>query len=411
MKIKFSNFFPSFLHKKARSLLGRGEGGILIRYTRMRRFRRKGKKLLILFRVLAIWYVSILTLSYATSDTGAYFNDIERIKNHLHVSWDPGAPPDNDEWDKSSLSFDSSVVEVNGCEVMTTIFNSGETMSFSTWKYYLYKVDNNGIQIGEPVATGNVPNISEKSWGVIKENVTENGLYKFFVRRPLGHEAKNNPDENGYTYIKSDHKISVTSCANTEPITPTPSVEVSEVTGLTESHTHDSITLSWTLPTGDNFSHINIYKNNAAAPIAKDVKATTFTDVNLTSDTEYTYILKSVGKDGRESEGVQIKVKTTKLEEDKTPPGDVEDLALDTKGNSAKGTISWKNPTDPDFSNVKVYLVNSDSSVVQLIEGTTDLTSYSLDEYKGKISTFKVTTIDRSGNESPGKTILVDLLK
>ena len=45
-------------------------------------------------QIVAIWYLLILTGSYLTTDTGAYFNDVEVIENSFHAKWDENPPDD-----------------------------------------------------------------------------------------------------------------------------------------------------------------------------------------------------------------------------------------------------------------------------------------------------------------------------
>lgn len=179
------------------------EEGRKMRRTRLKKFKKKSKGLIIAAQLISIWYLLIITGSYLTSETGAYFNDVEVIENSLHVGeWDV------DEWDKSSLDFDGSTVRVDGCTVFSTIRNTGEDMTFSTWRYYLYKADE--YLTGEPVATGTVPKLAAKETGEISAEVLEPGEYKFAVRRPLNRPGNNNQDEDGYSYIRSDNTITVT---------------------------------------------------------------------------------------------------------------------------------------------------------------------------------------------------------
>lgn len=84
-------------------------------------------------------------------------------------------------------------------------------MTFSTWRYYIYKFDN-GKPIGDPIATGVVPNIPKGGLGEISAESIGNDTYAFTIRRPLGHPGKNNPDDNGYTFIGWSNPISVTQC-------------------------------------------------------------------------------------------------------------------------------------------------------------------------------------------------------
>jgi predicted ribosomally synthesized peptide with SipW-like signal peptide len=63
-------------------------GGITIRKTRFKQFRKKTNGLVIVIQMVAIWYIMILTGSYLTSDTGAYFNDVDEMNGTINSAED-----------------------------------------------------------------------------------------------------------------------------------------------------------------------------------------------------------------------------------------------------------------------------------------------------------------------------------
>lgn len=85
---KFTNFVLKKLHNRENSQYRTGEGGNTIRNTRLKKFKKRGKKLVMAAQLVAIWYLLILTSSYLTSDTGAYFNDVEKISGTISVAED-----------------------------------------------------------------------------------------------------------------------------------------------------------------------------------------------------------------------------------------------------------------------------------------------------------------------------------
>jgi YqxM protein len=314
MKKKVTNSVLNILHR-LHSLLRTNEEGRTIRKTRLKKFRTKNKKLLIATKIVAIWYLLIISGSYLTTDTGAYFNDTEVIQNSFHASWD------NDEWDNSSLEIKGTTAWADKCNVYTTIKNDGdEANTISTWRYYIYKfVDNEPI--GDPVATGIVPTIPSGGVGEISDVVTENGEYKFTVRRPLGHPGNNNPDEDGYSYLGWSQLITVTQCGDSnnnpeQPTTPEPvQLPIGEVTSMNWNIQGNSgkITINWTNPTSTEFSHVRVYKEGQSIPFKDNV-----TDqlLNLEKeDTENTTIYRiiTVDKSGIESPGIKITVSKTSV--------------------------------------------------------------------------------------------------
>ena len=75
---KVTNFVLNKLHLKNFSLYRTNEEGITIRKSRFKKFRKKNKKLVFAAQIVAIWYLLIISGSYLTTNTGAYFNDVER---------------------------------------------------------------------------------------------------------------------------------------------------------------------------------------------------------------------------------------------------------------------------------------------------------------------------------------------
>ena len=73
---------------KNSSLNRTNEEGSTIRKTRLRKFKNKSKKLLIAAQLVAIWYLLIVSGSYLTTNTGAYFNDVEEISGTIIAAED-----------------------------------------------------------------------------------------------------------------------------------------------------------------------------------------------------------------------------------------------------------------------------------------------------------------------------------
>jgi YqxM protein len=295
--------------QRLHSLLRTNEEGRTIRKTRLRKFKTKNKKLLIATKIVAIWYLLIISGSYLTSDTGAYFNDVEVLKQTIQVGeWED---KDNNEWDNSSLDFDGTRAWADGSNVFSTIKNVGdEANTISTWRYYLYKVINDKPS-GDPVATGVVPIIESDKEGVISATVEENGEYRFTIRRPLGHPAKDNEDYSldGYTYIGWSEKITVTSITNgNENSSPGSDQPIGEVNNLkwveSEKGNSGKYLISWTIPESTNFKHVRIYKGT-------EIFVDNFSnqEIELKSENKSkTYKITTVDIFGNESAGVTITI-------------------------------------------------------------------------------------------------------
>ncbi|MDR7238543.1 fibronectin type III domain-containing protein [Neobacillus drentensis] len=319
MKNKVTNFVLT-LHRKFNSFNRTNEGGRTIRNTRKSKFRKKGKRLIIAAQLVAIWYLLILTGSYLASDTGAYFNDEDKIRGTISISTD---------WCKDAK---------NGSDF---------------WRKYCN--DNAG--------KGNGPDTPDEDTGE--------------------HTDPDNPGENKEGC--DDH-------------TNAPCTEVIKVK---ETHTINSITLSWENPNSEsgNFSFVKIFKDDNKTPVGNSLKVDSFVDENLKPSTKYSYKITTVDKSGNESKGVTIEVSTSKVEKDIKLPENVTDLKGSRNGNSDNIKLSWKNPTG--ISHVRIYVDGQSIPSEDNVKGE-NIKLKSKEEV-----TYRVTTVDSTGKESLGETVTV----
>jgi predicted ribosomally synthesized peptide with SipW-like signal peptide len=235
---KTTNFVLNKLRKKFHTLYKTNEGGAVIRRTHLKKFKKKSKKVVIAAQLVAIWYLLIVTGSYLTSDTGAYFNDVKNVSGTISVAGD----------------YCKDVK--NGSDF---------------WhKYCKY---NAGI--------GNGPDAPDKDTGKGTE-----------------------PDNPGHNKGGCDDHTNA---------------PCSEVKKIKETHTSNSISLTWANPNqgNKNFSHVKIYKNGDKTPVGNNIKNGQFEDKNLVAATKYSYKITTVDKSGKESKGTTIEVTTNEVEIDK----------------------------------------------------------------------------------------------
>lgn len=84
--------------------------------------------------------------------------------------------------------------------------------------------------------------------------------------------------------------------------------------------------------------------------------------------------------------------------EDVTPPGEV--TGLKAEAGDGEVVLRWTSPSDEDFSHVRIYL--GEQRIADAIKSTT----YKITGLQnGKKYTFRVVTVDTSGNESSGVTV------
>lgn len=126
---------------------------------------------------------------------------------------------------------------------------------------------------------------------------------------------------------------------------------------------------------------------------ASNTTDTVFNFEDLKEYVEYTVTVRSHYIDGKYIDAVK-KFRTKK---DTKPPANVTDLTLTAAGSSV--ILSWTNPTDEDFSHVRIY-----RNSVSLANDITD-TTYTDDTIKTNVNySYRVVTIDKKGNQSNGVT-------
>src|SRR5205085_3175062 len=180
---------------------------------------------------------------------------------------------------------------------------------------------------------------------------------------------------------------------------PADTTPPNNVYNLRETHTSNSINLSWINPTvNSDFSYVKIYKNNSL--FQNNVTGVSLTDSGLNPSTSYTYKITSVDTAGNESTGSSITVTTSSTTSDTTPPAEVTNLRETHTYNSA--TLTWTNPSDIDFDHVNVY--NSIGTML----GTSTNGTYNITSLTASTQyTYTIKTVDHTGNISNGLTITV----
>ncbi|WHZ01425.1 amyloid fiber anchoring/assembly protein TapA [Neobacillus sp. YX16] len=402
MKKKVTNFVLNRLQKKKHLLFRTNKEGRTIRKTRLRKFRTKSKKLIIAAQIVAIWYLLIISGSYLTTDTGAYFNDLEVIQNTLHANWEEKYPPDDGNWEKSSLQ---EVSQGGTCEkgIFASFTNTGESVDHELTKYEIYWSETGNPKNGEKVFEGTFPIPNNGEIYEIHYEPTKNGNYKFKAYHETGHANGNSVGKGPWSGTielnceVSQGKVNI----------------IPEVQNLIANVNEKSVTLSWNNSKNTDYKKINIYRNNML--IESNIAVETYEDTGLALKTTYTYKITTVNSSKKESFGETIEVSTSgsadqpvEEEFDNHPPGDVTlvNKGWGQNGSSEKINLTWKNPTDSDLAGIIIYKNN-----VPVYKGNI-ITSYMDNDVKYDTPyTYKIVTFDTTvpQNESQG-VVLSDVL-
>ncbi|WP_404429226.1 amyloid fiber anchoring/assembly protein TapA [Sutcliffiella horikoshii] len=162
---------------------------------RTTKYRRKSKQIILFMKFLAIWYILVFTGTYLTSTTGAAFNDIEQIKNHLHTKWDveeEEETPPPDDWDKSSLEVLS--IQASCEKVVATVKNGGSD-ALGPIPYEIRWSEKGNAKDGEVLETGEISSLAAGGDIEITHIPTKNGKYRISVEQHVNHPGNSEPTE------------------------------------------------------------------------------------------------------------------------------------------------------------------------------------------------------------------------
>ncbi len=185
------------------------------------------------------------------------------------------------------------------------------------------------------------------------------------------------------------------------------------VTNLTATAGDGIVNLSWTNPTDPDFAGVKLMRKTTGFPanpsdgtLAYDGTAQTFPDTGRTNGVTYYYGAFTYDDVPNYSSGA-VASATPAGPPDTTPPGNVSNFTA-TAGN-AQITLTWTNPTDPDFAGVKIVrkalsCPTSPTDGTLVFDGV-DTTKLDLSVANGTLYCYAAFTYDGVPNVSSGVTV------
>jgi hypothetical protein len=223
----------------------------------------------------------------------------------------------------------------------------------------------------------------------------------------------------GFTSVSDVKKVALINSSNPSTISintwslysgggipPVPVVKTNVTNVDIKGITTNTANVTWSNPTdysGVTYSGAKIYVDGELKHTPNPL-STSYSLTNLTPSASYTVRVVASWSDETESTGI-TKVFNTLEPPDTTAPGNVTNLVATPTFNSI--SLSWTNPTDQDFAKVNVYEDGIYKKSVTATEGSSAFFG-SLDP--DTIYSFKVTSVDFTGNESSGAEIEVKTL-
>lgn len=187
----------------------------------------------------------------------------------------------------------------------------------------------NGVQkatASYSIATGNTPTVHQFSWDASLLADRSGKDAEIYVRG-VGVYSGGGASRFGVQYGAMEWNYESESEIQ-DGLSLTDNTPPSEVSNLSESKTSKSMTLSWINPSDYDFSHVTILRNGVQ--VATNITGTYYVDSNLTANTQYTYLVKTVDKTGNQSAGLSItsSTKTEQVIGENDPPPSVTIISI-----------------------------------------------------------------------------------
>ncbi|WP_058950933.1 amyloid fiber anchoring/assembly protein TapA [Oceanobacillus picturae] len=162
----------------------------MLRMSRMRKFKRY-KQFVMVWKVLAICYISVFTLGYLASGTGAYFVSSQENEQVIQAgTW----------WDGSELAFvGKPTVDEKACPAMNVsveLKNKGFSMTGTTTYEVFFSETGNPQKTGKKVASGEIKTLEKGEKVSLTYTAEKEGFYVFkALQHPLYGEETEKPLE------------------------------------------------------------------------------------------------------------------------------------------------------------------------------------------------------------------------
>ncbi|MBC5637919.1 amyloid fiber anchoring/assembly protein TapA [Ornithinibacillus sp. BX22] len=151
-----------------------------MRQSRVAKYRKKHRKLIIIMQLLAILYASIASLSLVTSTTTAYFSYTSpKVTTTISTA--------SDWWDGSELAFlDNATDVVHSCppveiEVQIKNIGHGDMTGATEYKVFYSEQKGNPEKLGKEIANGLIQPLNAGEEISLTYTATEEGWYQFMA--------------------------------------------------------------------------------------------------------------------------------------------------------------------------------------------------------------------------------------
>ena len=164
----------------------------------------------------------------------------------------------------------------------------------------------------------------------------------------------------------------------------------------------EMVDIFWLAPDDKNYDFFRIYRSQDESKkgqlIVDNLTEAHYRDESVKNDQFYYYTVVSVNQDGQESIDSPQEMG---IPRDLYPPTSPTDVKISQADEGRSAVLTWTNPSDGDFSHVKIYRSTSRGQVGSLIkDGLKDNTYKDAGLSSGLVYYYTLTIVDKSGNES-----------
>lgn len=159
-----------------------------MRSSRLAKYRKKYKKLIIITQIAVIGYAVLFSASLLTSNTVAYFSNNSQVNTVISSA--------NSWWDGSDLYFPGNATVVDKecvpTEIAVDIKNKGETMTGSAqFEVYYSEKNGNPSKNGEITFEGSIEAMGAGETSTITHEAAEEGWYVFKAEQHPEYDGDN----------------------------------------------------------------------------------------------------------------------------------------------------------------------------------------------------------------------------
>ncbi|OAT80902.1 hypothetical protein A6P54_12910 [Bacillus sp. MKU004] len=302
-------------------------------------------------QLIAIWYLAVFTAIHFTSETGAYFNDVETISGSLSAAEDfcaemenssdyhqtyckdnsgggngpepgdedtgEGTDPDNgghnkddcDDHSNANCSENKKITEITQNVTSNSVMLSWKNPQGNQFSSVsIYRGDQ---LLAEYITSGNYEELelaADTTYSYKLVALTKNGKIiseETVEVKTLPDESSSTPETEEESTIPEEEKDEEQPPEEPPVVAEPDTTAPAEVTSINRERNGNKVTLTWVNPTDEDLAFVNVYKQGDETPFKQNITQSTVEFQQKLNET-VTYIIKTVDAKGNISTGTEI---------------------------------------------------------------------------------------------------------